>query len=92
MNFLNILSDIEQVDPEIYDRLDSRRRVFKHFGLAGKAVTAAVLPGLPWHASFGARCEPAPALGADTDSVLQELLGTGAIDPEMLGGQGLTLS
>lgn len=46
MDLFKIISDIEKVDPEIYDRLDSRRRVFKHFGLAGKAVTAAVLPGL----------------------------------------------
>jgi hypothetical protein len=46
MDLFKILSDIEKVDPEIYERLDPRRRVFKHFGLAGKAVTAAVLPGL----------------------------------------------
>ena len=46
MDLFKIISDIEQVDPEIYGRLDSRRRVFKHFGLAGKAVTAAMLPGL----------------------------------------------
>lgn len=46
MDLFKIITDIEQVDPEVYDRLDSRRRVFKHFGLAGKAVTAAVLPGL----------------------------------------------
>ena len=53
---------------------------------------AGVLPGLPWHASFGARCEPAPALGADTDSVLQELLGTRTVDPTTAGGQNLTPS
>lgn len=46
MDLFKLITEIEQVDPEIYDRLDSRRRVFKHFGLAGKAVTAAVLPGL----------------------------------------------
>jgi crotonobetainyl-CoA:carnitine CoA-transferase CaiB-like acyl-CoA transferase len=33
-----------------------------------------VLPGLPWHASFGRTCGAAPALGADTDSVLREVL------------------
>ncbi|RZK23434.1 MAG: ferritin-like domain-containing protein [Hymenobacter sp.] len=44
MNFLNILSDIEQVDPEVYDRLDSRRQVFKHLGGVGKKLTAAALP------------------------------------------------
>ncbi|TGE05307.1 ferritin-like domain-containing protein [Hymenobacter fodinae] len=46
MDLFKIISDIEKVDPEIYERLDSRRRVFKHFGLAGKAVTGAMLPGL----------------------------------------------
>ena len=44
MNFLNLLSDIEQVDPEVYDRLDSRRQVFKHLGGVGKKLTAAALP------------------------------------------------
>lgn len=46
MDFFKLISDIERVDPEIYDRLDSRRRVFKHFGLAGKTLTAAMLPNL----------------------------------------------
>src|SRR5688572_29537869 len=34
-----------------------------------------VLPALPWQASFGRRIGPAPALGADTDRVLTEVLG-----------------
>ena len=34
-----------------------------------------VLPGLPWRASFGRRTGPAPALGADTEQVLREMLG-----------------
>ncbi|HJU18505.1 MAG TPA: CoA transferase [Stellaceae bacterium] len=34
-----------------------------------------VFPGLPWHASFGRVTGPAPALGADTDAVLREVLG-----------------
>ena len=33
-----------------------------------------VLPGLPWHASFGRASGPAPELGADTDAVLREVL------------------
>src|SRR5207237_406228 len=36
---------------------------------------AGVLPGLPWHASFGQTCGAAPELGADTDAVLREVLG-----------------
>lgn len=34
-----------------------------------------VLPGLPWRASFGRAIGPAPALGADTEAVLREVLG-----------------
>ncbi len=34
-----------------------------------------VLPGLPWRASFGRQTGPAPALGAETEAVLREVLG-----------------
>jgi crotonobetainyl-CoA:carnitine CoA-transferase CaiB-like acyl-CoA transferase len=40
-----------------------------------------VLPALPWQASFGRRTGPAPALGADTDRVLSEVL---ALSPERI--------
>ncbi|MGE5268989.1 MAG: CoA transferase [Thiohalocapsa sp.] len=33
-----------------------------------------VLPGLPWQASFGRICGPAPALGGDTEAVLRDVL------------------
>jgi len=33
------------------------------------------LPGLPWQSSFGRINGPAPALGADTDAVLRDVLG-----------------
>ncbi len=43
MNLLHIISQLAQVDPEVYERLDSRRRVFRHLsGLGGKLATAAV--------------------------------------------------
>jgi crotonobetainyl-CoA:carnitine CoA-transferase CaiB-like acyl-CoA transferase len=32
-----------------------------------------VLPGLPWRASFGRAIGPAPALGADTETVLRRI-------------------
>jgi len=35
---------------------------------------AGTLPTLPWQASFGRRSGPAPELGADTDTVLREVL------------------
>jgi crotonobetainyl-CoA:carnitine CoA-transferase CaiB-like acyl-CoA transferase len=34
-----------------------------------------VLPGLPWHASFGQTCSSAPELGADTETILYKVLG-----------------
>jgi crotonobetainyl-CoA:carnitine CoA-transferase CaiB-like acyl-CoA transferase len=33
-----------------------------------------VIPGLPWRASFGRTSGPAPALGADTETVLRDVL------------------
>jgi crotonobetainyl-CoA:carnitine CoA-transferase CaiB-like acyl-CoA transferase len=37
--------------------------------------TTGVLPALPWRASFGRATGPAPALGADTDAVLDAIHG-----------------
>lgn len=43
MNLHNILSEIEKVDPEVYDRLDTRRSTMKNFfSFSGKVALAAV--------------------------------------------------
>jgi hypothetical protein len=43
MNLQNIISEIEKVDPEVYDRIDTRRKVMKGFAnLSGKLALAAV--------------------------------------------------
>lgn len=43
MNLQNIVSDIEQVDPEIYDRLDTRRHAMQQFArVSGKIALAAI--------------------------------------------------
>ncbi|MEO6669770.1 MAG: ferritin-like domain-containing protein [Ferruginibacter sp.] len=43
MNLKNIFTEIEKTDPEIYDRLDTRRNIMKGFGnLSGKLALAAV--------------------------------------------------
>ncbi len=39
------------------------------------AVAGGVLPGLPWRSNFARRTGSAPALGADTDAVLADVLG-----------------
>jgi crotonobetainyl-CoA:carnitine CoA-transferase CaiB-like acyl-CoA transferase len=47
-----------------------------------------VLPGLPWHAGFGRVAGPAPGLGADTDAVLQEVLGLSPAEITRLRASG----
>jgi crotonobetainyl-CoA:carnitine CoA-transferase CaiB-like acyl-CoA transferase len=47
-----------------------------------------VLPGLPWRASFGRRSGEAPGLGADTETVLTEMLGLSSDDMDALRRSG----
>jgi benzylsuccinate CoA-transferase BbsF subunit len=49
---------------------------------------AGVLPGLPWRASFGRQSGAAPELGADTDSVLMDVLGLSGDDVAALRRSG----
>ena len=44
MNIFQIISEIEKVDPEVYERLDSRRSIFKHMSGLGQKLTAAAIP------------------------------------------------
>ncbi|WP_426059072.1 ferritin-like domain-containing protein [Hymenobacter sp. B1770] len=44
MDFFQIIDDIAKVDPEVYDRFDSRRAAFRNFLGFGKKVTASALP------------------------------------------------
>ena len=44
MNLQNIITEIEKVDPEVYERLDSRRQSMKQFAFIGKVLAAAALP------------------------------------------------
>ncbi|HVG40271.1 MAG TPA: ferritin-like domain-containing protein [Chitinophagaceae bacterium] len=44
MNLQHILTEIEKVDPEVYDRLDSRRGAMQRFAFAGKVLAAAAVP------------------------------------------------
>jgi crotonobetainyl-CoA:carnitine CoA-transferase CaiB-like acyl-CoA transferase len=49
---------------------------------------AETLPGLPWRSSFGRQTGPAPALGADTDAVLRDVLGMTAEEVVSLRAAG----
>jgi len=66
MNFFQIISEIEKVDPEVYDRLDSRRSVFKHMSGLGQKLTAAAIP-LAVGAIFNKAYAQTPAGLAATD-------------------------
>ncbi|MDB5270648.1 MAG: Ferritin-like protein [Hymenobacter sp.] len=44
MDLFQIINDIAKVDPEVYDRFDSRRAAFRNFIGFGKKVTATALP------------------------------------------------
>ncbi len=68
MNFFQIISEIEKVDPEVYGRLDSRRRVFKNMMGLGKNLSAAALP-LAVGAIFNKAYAQTPA-GAGVNDVL----------------------
>ena len=44
MNLQHILKEIEKVDPEVYERLDTRRNAMNRFAFAGKVLAAAAVP------------------------------------------------
>ncbi|MFS8082046.1 MAG: ferritin-like domain-containing protein [Ginsengibacter sp.] len=44
MNLQNILSEIEKTDPEVYDRLDTRRDVMKNFAKTSGKIALAAIP------------------------------------------------
>ena len=44
MNFKHILTEIEKVDPEVYDRLDTRRASLRSFSGIGKKIALTTLP------------------------------------------------
>jgi hypothetical protein len=44
MNLQNILSEIEKTDPEVYDRLDTRRSAMKSFAKTSGKIALAAIP------------------------------------------------
>ncbi|WP_375415850.1 ferritin-like domain-containing protein [uncultured Hymenobacter sp.] len=46
MDLFKIFSEIEKIDEEVYERFDTRRRVFKHMAGLGKTITAATMPAM----------------------------------------------
>ncbi|RYY94715.1 MAG: ferritin-like domain-containing protein, partial [Chitinophagaceae bacterium] len=66
MNLQNIFNDIEHVDPEVYDRLDTRRNAMKRFSFIGKTLALAAIP-----AALGTMLKK--AYGQSTGSILDVL-------------------
>ncbi|WP_083320930.1 ferritin-like domain-containing protein [Hymenobacter glacialis] len=69
MNVFQLISSLEQVDPEVYGRFDSRRQVFRRFSRVGKAVAATTAPlllGSMFQRAYG----QGTALPADIAAVL----------------------
>jgi len=46
MNLQHIVTEIEKTDPEVYQRLDTRRNTMRRFAFAGKVLAAAAVPSL----------------------------------------------
>jgi hypothetical protein len=44
MNLQNIINEIEKTDPEVYDRLSSRRQAMQRFSFIGKTLALAAIP------------------------------------------------
>jgi hypothetical protein len=69
MNLEHIISEIEKVDPEVMDRLDSRRNVMKNFAkVSGKLALAAV----PF--ALGSMFQKAYGRGNSTSATILEVL------------------
>ncbi|MFD2516212.1 ferritin-like domain-containing protein [Pontibacter locisalis] len=66
MNIFKIIKDIEKADPEVYDRLASRRAAMSGFGSFGKKVAIAAVP-----LAFGSVFKK--AYGQSTNNVLEIL-------------------
>ena len=67
MNVQNIINEIEKVDPEVYDRLDSRRNVMRRFSFIGKTLALAAVP-----AAFGSMLKK--AYGQSTPGTVIDVL------------------
>ncbi|HUQ96244.1 MAG TPA: ferritin-like domain-containing protein [Chitinophagaceae bacterium] len=46
MNLQHIFTELEKTDPEVYQKLDTRRHAMRNFAFAGKVLAAAAVPSL----------------------------------------------
>jgi hypothetical protein len=67
MNLNHVLAEIEKVDPEVYDKLDTRRSALKGFSKIGQRLTLAAIP-----IAFGSLFKK--AYGQSSTAVVLEIL------------------
>ncbi len=77
-----IASSIVSTSRELFESEHLRARGF------WEQTDAGMLPGLPWQASVGRKSGPAPALGADTNAVLRDILALSNEEIATLRGNG----
>ncbi|GAB2530536.1 ferritin-like domain-containing protein [Rufibacter soli] len=68
MNIFNVLKEIEKVDSEVFERLDPRRNVFKHFAGFGKKLAATAVP-----LAFGSMLNKAYAQTGNNTAIVEVL-------------------
>jgi rubrerythrin len=69
MNLLKIISDIEKIDPEVYEKLNSRRTMFRQLSGSGMKLAAAAVPLF-----FGAALNKAYAQSSSVPDILNYAL------------------
>lgn len=69
MNIQNIITEIEKVDPEVYERLDGRRSAMKAFANFSGKVAIAALP-----IAFGSMFKKAYGKGSGVTALIDETL------------------
>lgn len=69
MNFNHIFGEIEKADPEVYERLDTRRKAMKHFAGLGTKLALAAVP-----MAFGSMFQKAYAGTKSTKDTVVQIL------------------
>ncbi|MDB5195969.1 MAG: ferritin-like protein [Flaviaesturariibacter sp.] len=69
MNVQNIINEIEKVDPEVYDRLDTRRSAMRRFSFIGKTLALAAIPS-----AFGSMLKKAYGQTSSTPADIIDVL------------------
>lgn len=94
MNFENIMGAIEQADPEVYDKLDTRRHAMKRFTRIGSKIALSAIPiaiGSMFKTAYG---QTTPTIVKDVlkYALTLEYLEAAFYNKALANAAGLTLS